>query len=55
MPFVAHARLGGPVGLAISRAAFSVMVKFSDLTMDFAVAVDELEMNDEELKGNVPN
>jgi hypothetical protein len=31
-PFVPHARLGGIDGMRMSRAAFGVMVKFSDLT-----------------------
>ena len=37
MPF---ARLGGADGLRLSRAAFAVMVKFSDLLDDFTALVD---------------
>jgi len=37
---VPFARLGGKDGLRMSRAAFAVMVKFSDLLDDFRSLVD---------------
>jgi hypothetical protein len=35
VPFVPYARLGGEDGMRISRAAFSVMIKFSEFFEDF--------------------
>ena len=35
VPMCAFARLGGPAGLEITRAAFAVMVKFSQSELDF--------------------
>jgi hypothetical protein len=44
MPMVPFARLGGADGLGMSRAAFAVMIKFSDLLDDFLVLVDTVGM-----------
>lgn len=41
---VPFARLGGADGLRLSRAAFAVMVKFSDLLDDFRALVDQVDM-----------
>ena len=41
---VPYARLGGQTGLRMSRAAFAVMVKFSDLLEDFVALVDFVSM-----------
>jgi len=41
---VPFARLGGADGLRLSRAAFAVMVKFSDLLDDFTSLVDQVGM-----------
>lgn len=43
-PMVTYARLGGTEGMELSRSAFAVMIKFSDLTEDFMALVDILEM-----------
>lgn len=45
MPFVTpHAALAGADGLRLSRAAFAVMIKFSDLLDDFTALVDSVAM-----------
>lgn len=44
MPMVPSARTGGKDGLRMSRAAFAVMVKFSDLLEDFVALVDAVAM-----------
>ena len=44
MPMVPHARIGGPDGMRLTRAAFAVMIKFSDLTADLVAAIDETDM-----------
>mmetsp|Transcript_41592 Transcript_41592/g.63467 ORF Transcript_41592/g.63467 Transcript_41592/m.63467 type:complete len:82 (+) Transcript_41592:2658-2903(+) len=41
---VPFSRLGGKSGLAMTRSAFAVMVKFSDLHEDFTALVDEVAM-----------
>jgi hypothetical protein len=41
---VPFARLGGADGLRLSRAAFAVMIKFSDLLDDFTALVDAVAM-----------
>jgi hypothetical protein len=46
-PAVPVARLGGQSGLRMSRAAFAVMIKFSDLLEDFKNLVDEVTMQAE--------
>jgi hypothetical protein len=43
-PFVPHARLGGVDGMRMSRAAFGVMIKFSDLTDSIQTLVDEVDL-----------
>ena len=43
-PFVPHARLGGIDGMRMSRAAFGVMIKFSDLTDTIQTLVDEIDL-----------
>jgi len=47
---VPHARLGGPDGMKVSRAAFAVMVKFSDLYDHFSQVTDELDLLWDDLK-----
>lgn len=45
MPFaIPHASVAGADGLRLSRAAFAVMIKFSDLLEDFAALVDTIAM-----------
>jgi hypothetical protein len=44
IPMVPHARMGGQDGLRMSRAAFAVMIKFSDLLDDFHSIVDAVSM-----------
>ena len=44
VPMVPHARLGGKDGLRMNRAAFAVMVKFSDCLDDFIALVDSVAM-----------
>ena len=41
-PPVTYARLGGMNGLKLSRAAFAVMLKFSDVLDDFVALKDEV-------------
>ena len=50
VPFVPYARLGGVDGLRTSRAAFSVMIKFSEFFEDFVALVDEIDMFWDEVK-----
>ena len=52
MPFVPYARLGGSDGMRLSRAAFAVMIKFSELFEDFISIVDDMEMKIEEIDGD---
>lgn len=49
---VPFARLGGADGLRLSRAAFAVMVKFSDLLDDFTALVDAVAMQAALEEGN---
>lgn len=44
---MAVASLGGARGMTLSRAAFAIMIKFSDLTDDFLRMVDDLAMEAE--------
>jgi hypothetical protein len=37
-------RIGGAMGLKLNRAAFAIMIKFSDLSEDLFKIVDELQM-----------
>ena len=39
-----HAILGGLDGMSMSRAAFGVMIKFSDLTDTIQMIVDEIDL-----------
>ena len=41
---VPYAKLGGADGMRLSRAAFAVMIKFSEFFDDFQVIVDEVDM-----------
>jgi hypothetical protein len=50
IPFVPYARLGGADGMRMTRAAFSVMIKFSEFFDDFLTMVDEVDMKWEEVK-----
>jgi len=56
MPMVTYARIGGKDGMKMSRAAFAVMIKFSDLVEDFVALVDcvgmqaNLELGDDKHK-----
>jgi hypothetical protein len=50
-PMVRHARLGGEDGMRLHRAAFAIMVKFSQKLIDVVGAIDEIEFaNDEYAK-----
>lgn len=50
---VPYARLGGEDGMRLSRAAFAVMVKFSNDGIDkFTELVDEIEMTWTELEND---
>lgn len=40
-------RIGGPMGLKLNRAAFAIMIKFSDLSEDLFKIVEELQMQSE--------
>ena len=51
-PLVTYSRLGGQNGLRMSRAAFGVMIKFSDLIDTIQNAVDEIEIMWPELEGD---
>ena len=51
IPMVAYARLGGIDGMRLSRAAFAVMIKFSEFYNDFTALVDGLEGEMAILKG----
>lgn len=51
-PMVPHARVGGDQGMQLARAAFAVIVKFSDLTLDLVTIIDEVEIMWEEKEGN---
>ena len=42
---VPYARLSGEDGMRLSRAAFAVMIKFSELFDDFGNLVDEVDMH----------
>lgn len=50
VPFVPYARLGGADGMRLSRAAFALMIKFSEFFDDFQNMVDEVDMQYEMLK-----
>lgn len=52
IPMVAYARLSGEDGMRLSRAAFAVMIKFSEFFDEFHNLVDELEMHWEDLEGD---
>jgi hypothetical protein len=41
---IPHARLGGADGLRMTRAAFGVMIKFSDFTDTVQTLVDEIDL-----------
>ena len=44
IPMIPYARLGGANGLRMTRAAFAVMRKFSDLLEDFMALADAVAM-----------
>ena len=44
-----YARLGGPDGMRLSRAAFALMIKFSEFFDDFVSLIDEIDMKLEDL------
>lgn len=44
IPLVAYARLSGEDGMRLSRAAFAVMIKFSEYFEEFNMLVDEMDM-----------
>ena len=41
---VALTRIGGPAGLHMSRIAFAIMIKFSDLLDNFQILVGAIEI-----------
>jgi len=49
---VAYARLSGEDGMRLSRAAFAVMIKFSEFFDEFNQLVDEIDMQWLELDGD---
>lgn len=49
---VTHARIGGEDGMRMSRAAFAVMIKFSEFFEEFVNLVDEIELQWAELEGD---
>jgi hypothetical protein len=51
-PFVAHARLAGLDGMRLSRAAFGVMIKFSEFFDAFTDVIDEVDMQYTMLEGD---
>jgi len=51
VPMVPYARLSGQDGMRLSRAAFSVMIKFSDYLLDtVSTCLDEIDLLSEEFK-----
>lgn len=52
IPFVPYARLTGADGMRLSRAAFGVMIKFSEFFDAFHILVDEVDMQWIELEGD---
>lgn len=52
VPFVPYARIGGLDGLRLSRAAFAVIIKFSEFFDDFISLIDEIDLKTDELKGD---
>ncbi|CDW73494.1 UNKNOWN [Stylonychia lemnae] len=52
IPMVAYARLSGEDGMRLSRAAFAVMIKFSEFFDEFNQLVDEIEMQWTDLEGD---
>jgi hypothetical protein len=44
VPFVPYARLTGADGMRLSRAAFAVMIKFSEFFDAFNILVDEVDL-----------
>ncbi len=44
VPFVPYARLSGSDGMRLSRAAFGVMIKFSEFFESFCALVDEVDL-----------
>ncbi len=49
IPMVPYARLGGPNGLSLTRAAFSLILKFSEYFEDFLLMVDMIELRADEM------
>lgn len=49
---VPYARLAGQDGLRMTRAAFAVMIKFSDYLESFECLSDEIEMEWHQLEGD---
>lgn len=49
---VAYARLSGEDGMRLSRAAFAVMIKFSEFFDEFNHLVDEIDMLWSDLEGD---
>jgi hypothetical protein len=49
-PFVPYARLSGADGMRLSRAAFAVMIKFSEFMHDLIMLVEEFDFLYETLK-----
>ena len=45
IPMVVYARLSGEDGMRLSRAAFAVMIKFSEFFEEFVHLIDEIDMN----------
>ena len=41
---VTHARIGGSEGMRLSRAAFAVIIKFSEYWNDISIIIDEINL-----------
>lgn len=52
VPMVPYARLSGEDGMRLSRAAFAVMIKFSEFFEEFKMLVDEVDMMWADLEGD---
>ena len=47
---VPTAKLGGHIGMRLTRAAFSAMIKFSDLSDSLNSLIDDIDLNWTDIK-----
>lgn len=52
VPIVPYARLSGEDGMRLSRAAFAVMIKFSEYFEDFSNLIDEVDISWSDLEAD---